>query len=480
MVSSTSEHDIELERLASIVASSDDAIISKSLDGIVRTWNAGATKIFGYRPDEIIGQPITMLIPPELHGEETEILAKLRRGERIDHFDTVRLAKDGRRIDISLTVSPLRNRHGEIVGASKVARDVTERKRAEDLQKLLVDELNHRVKNTLAIVQSVASQSMAHSNSPSDFMATFTGRLQALSLAHDLLIRERMRGISLRELVEAHLTPDPKTPERIVISGPDVTLRGTLVTHLSLILHELATNARKYGALSRPDGRLRIRWARTEASADRLTLDWQENGVAGLEAPGSSGFGTQLIEKTLKANGGSARMEFGKDGLQARLDIVLETGTDISETPSAEPARQPREEPAPSADLEGLKVLIVEDEAIVAMDLEMKLEQLGCEIAGLASSLEEADEILQRTHPDIALLDANLQGQRVDRLAEALHSRDIPFAFSTGYGREALPEGFQDRELLAKPFGEARFISVVSRLAGHARQTKQRAVTPPA
>jgi PAS domain S-box-containing protein len=123
----TDEHDthLESERLAAIVVSSDDAIISKTLDGRITSWNAGATRIFGYDANEIIGQSILRIIPPELHGEEREILARLQRGERIDHYETARVAKDGRRVDVSLTVSPLRDRSGKVVGASKVGRDIT-------------------------------------------------------------------------------------------------------------------------------------------------------------------------------------------------------------------------------------------------------------------------------------------------------------------------------------------------------------------
>src|SRR5262249_22431456 len=127
------QHDAELEsaRLAAIIVSSDDAIISKTIDGRITSWNAGATRIFGYEASEMIGESILRIIPPELHGEEREILARLQRGERIDHYGTVRVAKDGRRVDISLTVSPLRDRSGKVVGASKVGRDITDRKRAE-------------------------------------------------------------------------------------------------------------------------------------------------------------------------------------------------------------------------------------------------------------------------------------------------------------------------------------------------------------
>ena len=123
----TADYSVQLALLAAIVASSDDAIVSKTLDGLILSWNAGATRIFGYQANEVIGKPITIIIPPELHEEERHILQRVRHGERVDHFDTIRVTKDGRRIAISLTVSPVRDSKGTIVGASKVARDVSER-----------------------------------------------------------------------------------------------------------------------------------------------------------------------------------------------------------------------------------------------------------------------------------------------------------------------------------------------------------------
>src|SRR5206468_3583817 len=125
-------------RLAAIVTSSDDAIVSKTLDGVVTTWNAGAQRIFGYTAEEMIGQPITRVIPPELQHQEVEILARLRKGQRIDHFETVRVAKDGRRVDVSLTVSPIYDDSGRVIGASKIARDISERREAEKIQRLLI------------------------------------------------------------------------------------------------------------------------------------------------------------------------------------------------------------------------------------------------------------------------------------------------------------------------------------------------------
>ena len=175
------------QRLASIVESSDDAIISKDLDGIITSWNGGAERLFGYSKEEVIGKPVTILIPADRLHEEPEILARLRRGERIDHYDTVRRRKDGSLIDISLTVSPIKSTDGRIIGASKIARDITERKRAQEQQKLLVSEMQHRIKNSLATIQAIATQTL---NQHAEERDAFIARLHALSNAHDLLTSE--------------------------------------------------------------------------------------------------------------------------------------------------------------------------------------------------------------------------------------------------------------------------------------------------
>jgi PAS domain S-box-containing protein len=172
--------------LAAIVISSNDAIVSKTLEGAVTSWNDGAVRMFGFEPSEMIGQPITRIIPSELHGEEEQILTKLRRGERIEHYETVRVRKDGRRIHASLSISPIRDKTGRLIGAAKVARDITERKLAEETQRLLMDELNHRVRNTLATVQAMASQTLRRVKNPNEFVPTFLGRIQSLADAHTL------------------------------------------------------------------------------------------------------------------------------------------------------------------------------------------------------------------------------------------------------------------------------------------------------
>src|SRR5262249_5294295 len=147
--------------------------------------NKGAEWIFGYTAQEAIGRPVMMLIPPERIDEEPGILARIRRGERVEHYDTVRRRKDGTLIDISLSVSPIKDAAGRIIGASKIARDITERKRTEQQQQLLVGEIKHRIKNTLATVQAIARQTLQ--GAPAHEREAFVGRLMALANAHDLL-----------------------------------------------------------------------------------------------------------------------------------------------------------------------------------------------------------------------------------------------------------------------------------------------------
>ncbi len=154
----------DAQRLAAIVESSEDAIISKDLNGIIESWNGGAERLFGYRAEEVIGKPITIIIPTERLQEETEILGRIRRGERIDHFETIRMRKDGSPVEISLTVSPILNAEGTVVGASKIARDVTELRRASAQQQLLLREMNHRIRNLFALSKRRRDAERPHSD----------------------------------------------------------------------------------------------------------------------------------------------------------------------------------------------------------------------------------------------------------------------------------------------------------------------------
>ena len=310
------------EHFAAIVASSDDAIVSKGLDGIIRSWNKGAERVFGYTAEEAIGRSVSMLIPDDRQNEEPGIIARIRRGERIDHYETKRQRKDGSLIDISLTVSPIKNSRGEVVGASKIARDITERKRAEETRELLLHEIKHRVKNTLGTVQAIASQTFR--DGPREERDAFNARLRALSSAHDLLTRQDFDQVPVRETVERALSPFQESgAHRIAASGDRVLLSANQSLLLAMAIHELATNAVKYGALSNATGTVRLNWTTRSEPETRLFLEWREGGGPAVSPPMRRGFGTNLLERALQQEQGSASMLFAPEGVACTLAIKL-------------------------------------------------------------------------------------------------------------------------------------------------------------
>ena len=230
--------------LASIVESSDDAIVSKNLDGVITSWNRGAERIFGYTAKEAVGQPITILIPHDRLDEKRAILTRIRRGERIDHFETIRQRKHGSLIVVSLTVSPVRNAEGKIVGASKIARDITEVKRAQEQIATLAREAEHRSKNLLATVQ--ATVSLSQSDTPEGLKRAIEGRILALANVHSLFVETRWIGAELSTIATQELAPYSENDKMGVrINGPQVLLEPNAAQVVAVTLHELATNAAK-------------------------------------------------------------------------------------------------------------------------------------------------------------------------------------------------------------------------------------------
>lgn len=316
-------------RLAAIVESSDDAIISKNLHGTILTWNKGAERLYGYAESEIIGQPVTTLLPEGRHNEEPSIMERIRRGERVEHYETVRRRKDGSLVDISLSVSPIRNAEGTVIGASKIARDITERRQAQEQQSLMIREMSHRIKNLLTLAISVAALSARSAESPAALAAAITERLSALSRAHDLILPQigadnmlTQASTHLAELAKAILAPYGDTAgERIVIAGADVEIGGRSLTSLALLLHEFATNAAKYGALSVPEGRVSIDIA---IAGDELSLIWTEShGPEIAAAPVASGFGSRLERGVQSQLHGQITRDWHRDGLAIRLTMPL-------------------------------------------------------------------------------------------------------------------------------------------------------------
>ena len=305
-------------RLAAIVESSDDAIVSKDLNGTIATWNRGAERLFGYLAQEVIGKSITILIPPERQHEEVGILDRIRRGEPIDHFETQRVRKDGRLVDVSLSISPVTDETGAIIGASKIARDITEQKRREQQISLLAREADHRTNNLLAVAQ--ATVHLTHAETAPELKRAIEGRLRALANAHGMMAHSRWAGADLHQLVIMELSPyfrdgDP----RAQIDGPKVLLKPDGAQAVAMAVHELATNAVKYGALSTSNGRVRVQWSLRESN--KLHLSWQETGGPPVSTPSKEGFGTRAITRMLGQLDGEVKFDWRAEGLTC--DVVV-------------------------------------------------------------------------------------------------------------------------------------------------------------
>jgi PAS domain S-box-containing protein len=287
----------------------------------VTSWNSGAEHIFGYTAEEMVGRPIGIIIPEGRESEEVSILSRIRAGERVEHYDTIRRRKNGDLISISLTVSPIRDASGRIVGASKIARDITERRRLEEAQRVLSLEINHRSKNLLAVVEAIIRQTVTHS-SPQDFIRRISQRLRALAANQDLLVDGSWRGAELGALVRAQLAHiDGLIGSRVKLEGERVVVTPTAAQALGMAFHELATNAIKYGALSGEQGEVTVDW-RVEAVGEEpeLIVAWRETGGPAIVAPGRAGFGTTIIERvTGQSLGGGVTVTYAPAGLTWEL-----------------------------------------------------------------------------------------------------------------------------------------------------------------
>lgn len=285
------------KRFASMVASSNDAILGIDLEMTITAWNAAATRLYGYSEEEAVGQSVLILVPDDRKQEEPTILRQIGAGLIVEPYETKRLRKDGRLVDVMLSVSPILNGSGRVTGASKVAHDVSARKEAERLQAVLNGELNHRVKNLLSTVIAIARQTLGRDNSNREEVEAFTARLRSLSRAQDLLVAGEWQRSDLRSVVGQAVSPYPA--EKFRVTGPSVLLPPKAVVSLSLALHELATNAAKYGALSADGGRVALEWEHDALASNTLTMIWREMGGPEVSAPLRRGFGSTLLERVL-------------------------------------------------------------------------------------------------------------------------------------------------------------------------------------
>ncbi|MCK5912063.1 MAG: PAS domain-containing protein [Caulobacter sp.] len=351
-----------------------------------------------------------------------------------------------------------------------VVQDISERKAEEQQREALVAELDHRIKNLLAVVQSVAAQSARKSASLDVFLKTFAARLKSMSSAHDLLSAARWRGATLARIAAAELGGLAPTQTRW--DGPELFLTPRAAAALSLAMHELAVNAVRYGSLSTENGKVEVVWRRTPEGG--FALEWLETGGPPATAPVTKGFGATLIEDVAgRELGGSAKINYRSSGVTAMIVGAAEA---LADAPPVEPVSALPErivETVVAADetvrpgaIAGLKVLIVEDSLLLALELEAGLEDAGVEVVGCAAELGEALSMVEKDF-DVAVLDADLNGQSVAPVAEILRSMGRPFVFATGYADKAAPMGF-DAPIVRKPYNVHQIARAVAGVTGRA------------
>ena len=347
-----------------------------------------------------------------------------------------------------------------------VVQDITQRHAEDAARNALVAELDHRVKNVLASVQSLAAQSARKTTSLDAFLKTFAGRLEAMASAHTLLTATRWRGAEIGNVAAAEL--GGLAPGQARWSGPEILLNPRATNALTLALHELATNAVKFGALSAENGRVEVVWVRRDGGFE---LTWTERGGPSVAPPTRRGFGATLLERvTGRELGGEARMEFAPQGVRVTItaDATALARSEASQAPeAAAKAAEPETRDGASAGLfpanavKDRRILIVEDAVLLALELEAGLTEAGAKVIGVAADVDEALRMAQ-TPFDVAVLDANLNGVPVTPVAEALRRMHRPFIFATGYGDAApAPEGF-DAPVVRKPYNVAQIAAAVA------------------
>ena len=366
-----------------------------------------------------------------------------------------------------LTVEPRPGPDGQIDGIICSAIDITSRKRQEEHIRLLMGEVNHRSKNLLAVVQAIAQRTM--STQPANFMESFGQRVQALVANQDLLVQSEWKAVSLVELVRSQLAHFKDASDtRVAFDGPPVDIAASASQALGMALHELATNAAKYGALSNELGSVAIGWGlRSDAAGEaRFTMSWIESGGPPVAKPARRGFGSTVMGRMVKMTfGGDAEIDFAPTGLVWRIDCpaagLIESSAMLA--PKSNGAAL-KEQPAQASGHR--RVLVVEDEPLIAMAIAHTLAEADYDVLGPAKSVAEALALLAQSGCDIALLDTNLGAETADPVARELIRRGMPFIVTSGYTREQQPEIMRKAPLLGKPVIPELLLAEIKRCLG--------------
>ena len=443
-------------------------------DGTVRGANRRGLEVLGLtREDEIVGRDwFDGFAPERLRAGMRDVFEGIAAGrtEAPETYERPVLRADGAERLVAWRNAVLRGRTGELVAVVSSGEDITESRAGETRQRLLTREVDHRAKNALAVVQSIVR--LTRAERLEDFAAAVEGRIDAMARAHTLLARERWAGGDLAEMVEAELAPYDAAA-RVAASGPAARLAPEAVQAMSMVLHELATNAAKYGALSVPGGQVQVAWAASTGSG--LDMSWTEEGGPALQPgpPKRRGFGSRMIDATMGGQlGGTVRFDWRAVGLRCEIRIPAERLVSVGEDGRVQVEGALWEEGRDRRwrSLDGCRVLVAEDESLVAMAIKDELLAAGCHVVGPASNLADALRLAEASveQLDAAVLDVNLAGQAAFPVANVLVRGGVPVVFATAYGDLARgweAEGGQGRTaLVRKPLARGTLGEALRRL----------------
>jgi PAS domain S-box-containing protein len=415
-------------------------------------WDEGQHRIFGVEPGSFTATPEhvrTLVHPDDWESFSAAMDRMFREGGAYETVFRVR-RPDGEIRWCLGTAAASVDAEGRVIRISGVTADITERKMAEERQALLAREVDHRAKNALALVQAIVR--MTKAGNIEAYITAVEGRIKALSRVHTVLSQSRWEGADLAGLVAEELLPyRTSDQDRVQASGPGIVLQPPAAQTLALVLHELVTNAAKYGALSSLSGRVKLDW-----TSDGRTIEftWTETGGPATTKPATLGFGTRIVLASIERQlGGRVEFDWKPQGLTCTFAIPHGDKKEASERYGA-PARSSDKDgaaPDPRISISGNRVMIVEDEALVAMVVTESLTTLGCTVVGPFSRCSEAIAAIEADEIDAAILDVNLDGEMVYPLADMLADRGVPFIFVTGYGAESIDRRFRHIPVIQKP-----------------------------
>jgi two-component sensor histidine kinase/CheY-like chemotaxis protein len=414
-------------------------------------WDEGHSRIFGLDPQSVdpeklapSGDLIRSFFAEDDWAALSGAMRNLTREESTFRREASVVRADGHLRSCVVSAAGSFDSEGKLARVDGVTLDITERKDAESRQMLLAREVDHRARNALAIVQAIVR--LGRADNTRDYIAGVEGRIRALAQTHELLSQSRWQGADMLRLVNDEISPyRSRGAGRVAVAGPSVILSPEKAQTMALALHELATNAAKYGALTNENGEVTVRW---EIANGRLTLRWTESKGPAVTPPSRRGFGMKIITASIaQQSGGEVSFDWRPDGLACILSLAY-GGADTAQTASrAVPEHLKLVTPRPKSP----RIFLVEDEALVGMLVREYLEELGCTVEGPVSDLNEAVKAAKAGEFDAAVLDLNLGGVSAYPLADLLQANAIPFMFVTGYARDGIDERFSTAPILRKP-----------------------------